>query len=167
MKQMTEDEKIAHFKEVMGNYPTGVTVITATAPDGTPVGMTVNSFASVSLDPTLILWSIDKRVSLYDIFTNAKKFAVHVLSGDQGELCALFASRGIDRFENCEWEMSADGVPVIKGASGVLHCDLHTTVGGGDHRIIIGEVKKIDNHRKDPLLYHRRKFGAIPDSFHE
>jgi flavin reductase (DIM6/NTAB) family NADH-FMN oxidoreductase RutF len=166
---MTEmnNEKINDFKQVMGNYPTGVTVITATAPDGTPVGMTVNSFASVSLDPMLILWSIDKRVSTYDIFTNAKQFAVHILAAEQAELCALFASHGLDRFKNCNWEMSAEGLPVIEGAAGVLHCQMHTTIGGGDHRILIGEVKHIDNHGKEPLLYHRRKFDAIPDSFYE
>ena len=84
------------FKTVMGNYPTGVTVVTTVDHNGTPVGLTVNSFASVSLDPTLILWSIDHRVSTIDIFKKTDKFAVHTLASDQGDLCALFASKEKD-----------------------------------------------------------------------
>ncbi|MCC3358110.1 flavin reductase family protein [Bacillus sp. REN16] len=151
----------------MGNYPTGVTVVTTTDENGVPLGLTVNSFASVSLDPLLILWSIDKRVSTYDNFTKTDKFAVHVLAGDQGDICALFASKGIDRFANCEWEMSDNNLPILKGASGVLHCKTFKTVEAGDHTILIGEVVEITNDSKPPLLYHNRKFGNIPDEFYK
>jgi flavin reductase (DIM6/NTAB) family NADH-FMN oxidoreductase RutF len=160
-------DKVQTFKDVMGNYPTGVTVVTTTDENGVPLGLTVNSFASVSLDPTLILWSIDKRVSTYDIFTNADKFAVHVLAGDQGDICALFASKGTDRFGNCEWEMSDNHLPILKGTAGVLHCKTHKTIEAGDHTILIGEVVEIENHSKPPLLYHNRKFGNIPDEFYK
>src|SRR5690554_3849222 len=99
------------FKKVMGNYPTGVTIVTTADHEGTPLGLTVNSFASVSLDPTLILWSIDKRVSTYDVFTKTDHFAVHILAGDQGPLASLFATPGADRFGESKWTWSDNKVP--------------------------------------------------------
>ena len=90
---------ISRFKEVMANYPTGVTVVTTVDEQGVPLGLTVNSFASVSLDPLLILWSIDKKVSSYQSFIKTDKFAVNVLSSDQSDICSLFASKDIDRFK--------------------------------------------------------------------
>nr|WP_077620311.1 flavin reductase family protein [Bacillus sinesaloumensis] len=164
---MDNQTKVQTFKDVMGNYPTGVTVVTTTDENGVPLGLTVNSFASVSLDPLLILWSIDKRVSTYDIFTKTDKFAVHVLAGDQADICALFASKGTDRFGNCEWEMSDNNLPILKGAAGVLHCKTIKTVEAGDHMILIGEVVKVENDSKPPLLYHNRKFDRIPDEFYK
>ena len=87
---MSIEKNQALFKEAMGNYPTGVTVQTTTYKDGNPVGLTVNSFASVSLDPLLVLWSIDHRVSTLDSFVNGGKFAVHILAGDQQDVCKNF-----------------------------------------------------------------------------
>lgn len=154
------------FKEVMGNYPTGVTVVTTADEQGTPLGLTVNSFASVSLDPMLILWSIDKRVSSYEPFVKAGKFAVHILSQEQGDICSLFATRGIDRFNHCQWESSENQLPIIAETAAVLQCNTFKTVEAGDHTILIGEVINIENHRKDPLLYHKRNFGGIPREFY-
>lgn len=167
VRTLDNQTKVQTFKDVMGNYPTGVTVVTTTDENGVPLGLTVNSFASVSLDPLLILWSIDKRVSTYDIFTKTDKFAVHVLAGDQADICALFASKGTDRFGNCEWEMSDNNLPILKGAAGVLHCKTFKTVEAGDHMILIGEVVKVENDSKPPLLYHNRKFDRIPDEFYK
>ena len=82
---MTKEETQQLFKQALGNYPTGVTVVTATTEEGEPVGLTVNSFASVSLDPLMVLWSIDHKVSTIDTFTKQGKFAVHILAGDQQE----------------------------------------------------------------------------------
>ncbi|MDQ0229571.1 flavin reductase family protein [Metabacillus malikii] len=153
------------FKEVMGNYPTGVTVVTTVTSEGTPIGLTVNSFASVSIDPLLILWSIDKRVSTYEEFTKTNKFAVHVLASDQGDLCSLFASKGTDRFANCEWRLK-EGLPILADVAGVLHCHTYKTIDAGDHTILIGEVVEIESDKKEPLLYHKRKFGGIPAEFY-
>ncbi|WP_449538555.1 flavin reductase family protein [Ferdinandcohnia sp. Marseille-Q9671] len=164
---MDKNTKTQDFKAVMGNYPTGVTVVTTTDENGVPLGLTVNSFASVSLDPLLILWSIDKSVSTYDIFTKTDKFAVHVLAGDQADICTLFASKGTDRFGSCEWKMSDNDLPIIEGASGVLHCKTFQTIEAGDHTILIGEVVEIENYSKPPLLYHSRKFGPIPEDFYK
>ncbi|MFS0864786.1 flavin reductase family protein [Fredinandcohnia sp. 179-A 10B2 NHS] len=164
---MDNNTNVTKFKEVMGNYPTGVTVVTTTDENGVPLGLTVNSFASVSLDPLLILWSIDKRVSSYEPFIKSDKFAVHVLAGDQGDICALFASKGTDRFGNCEWTLSDHNLPIVSGAAGVLQCKTFKTIDAGDHTILIGEVVDIENHSKEPLLYHNRKFGHIPEEFYK
>jgi flavin reductase (DIM6/NTAB) family NADH-FMN oxidoreductase RutF len=159
-------DNVSKFKEVMGNYPTGVTVVTTVDESGTPLGLTVNSFASVSLDPMLILWSIDKRVSTYNIFIQTDKFAVHVLAGNQGDICSLFATKGTDRFGSCEWKLSEHNLPVIAGTAGVLQCKTFKTVEAGDHMILIGEVIDIQSDNKAPLLYHKRKFGEIPGNFY-
>jgi flavin reductase (DIM6/NTAB) family NADH-FMN oxidoreductase RutF len=154
------------FKEVMGNYPTGVTVITTTDSEGKPVGLTVNSFASVSLDPLMILWSIDHKVSTIKSFVEGGKFAVHILAGDQQELCKTFASKNVDRFKACNWEFSERHLPIIEGAFAVLECETFKTVEAGDHTILIGEVKNIQKEATEPMLYHRRQFAAIPPEFY-
>jgi flavin reductase (DIM6/NTAB) family NADH-FMN oxidoreductase RutF len=164
--KMENSNQVDIFKQVLGNYPTGVTVVTTTDESGVPLGLTVNSFASVSIDPLLILWSIDKRVSTHDIFAKIDKFAVHVLAADQGELCSLFASKGIDRFKNCEWELSEHKLPILKDVAGILQCRTFKTVDAGDHTILIGEIIDIKGEQKEPLLYHKRKFGKIPDEFY-
>ncbi|KKB34249.1 flavin reductase family protein [Bacillus thermotolerans] len=164
---MDKAEKQAVFKEVMGNYPTGVTVVTGVTEDGTPVGLTVNSFASVSLDPLMVLWSIDHGVSTIKAFTEGGKFAVHVLAGDQKDLCMTFATKGVDRFSQCKWEMSENGLPIIEGAFGVFECETFKAVEAGDHTVLIGNVKDIQiDKSKDPMLYHRRAFGPIPAEFY-
>src|SRR6476660_410093 len=113
---MSIEKNQALFKEAMGNYPTGVTVLTTTDTDGNPVGLTVNSFASVSLDPLMVLWSIDHKVSTIKTFTEQGKFAVHILAGDQQELCKTFASKNVDRFSTCHWDFSEHQLPIIEGA---------------------------------------------------
>ncbi|MFJ5623015.1 flavin reductase family protein [Peribacillus loiseleuriae] len=163
---MSKEEKQALFKEAMGNYPTGVTIVTATTTNNEPVGLTVNSFASVSLDPTLVLWSIDHKVSSIKAFTEGGKFAIHILAGEQQELCKTFASKNVDRFSQCEWEFSANQLPIIQGAFAVLECKTFKTVEAGDHTILIGEVTDIQIEKKNPMLYHRRHFGAIPAEFY-
>lgn len=164
---MDKDLRETKFKTIMGNYPTGVTVVTTVDKDGTPVGLTVNSFASVSLDPTLVLWSIDHKVSTLDTFKNADKFAIHTLAEDQGDICSLFASKGVDRFANCDWSLSEHGLPIISGAYGVLQCKSFQQIEAGDHTILIGEVVDIQQEDKEPLLYHKRKFGSIPKEFYQ
>lgn len=161
------DEKINRFKAVMGNYPTGVTIVTTTNSEGVPVGLTVNSFTSVSLEPLLVLWCIDRRVSSYEVFKETDRFAVHTLAEDQAELCKLFASKNMDRFGNCEWQLSEYKLPILADTYGVLQCKTHQKVEAGDHLILIGEVIDIQYNEKNPLLYHRRQFGPIPAQFYE
>ena len=165
---MADEQKQQLFKDAMGNYPTGVTVVTATAAKGEPIGLTVNSFASVSLDPLLILWSIDHKVSTIQEFVKGGKFAVHVLSGNQQDVCMTFATKGVDRFSTCKWSFSTEhNLPIIEGAFAVLQCKTFKTVEAGDHTILIGEVDDIQiDTDKDPMLYHRRHFASIPAEFY-
>jgi flavin reductase (DIM6/NTAB) family NADH-FMN oxidoreductase RutF len=162
---LSNQDNIAVFKEIMGSYPTGVTIVTSTDRDGNPVGLTVNSFASVSLDPLLVLWSIDHRVTTLDAFKQAEGFAVHVLAADQKELCWAFAGKEPDRFAKAQWSMSEHKLPVIDGAFGVLQCKTIQKVEAGDHTIMIGEVIDISKFDKDPMLYFRRNVGPVPTSF--
>lgn len=156
------------FKQALGNYPTGVTIVTTTEKDGTPVGLTVNSFASVSLDPLMVLWSIDHKVSSLETFTNQGRFAIHILAGNQQKECSTFASKNVDRFSTCNWELSDNGLPIIEGAFAVLECETHQAIVAGDHTILIGKVTNIRvSEEKDPMLYHRRQFGPIPSVFYE
>lgn len=160
-------ESVSIFKEVMGSYPTGVTVVTSIDENGAPVGLTVNSFASVSLEPLLVLWSIDHRVSSLDVFKNTNKFAIHILADDQKELCWNFSKKDIDRFSTCSWELSNDNLPVISDAFAVIECETYKQIEAGDHTIFIGKVLNIQKHDKDPMLYFRRNIGAIPSGWSE
>ena len=162
-----QEQKVIKFKEVLGNYPTGVTVVTMMTDEVVPLGLTVNSFASVSIDPIVILWSIDKRVSTYEHFVNSKKFAVHILASNQSELCYLFAARDVDRFSNCDWEMSKHNLPIIKDVAATLQCETFKSVEAGDHTILIGKVIEIDGGNPAPLLYHKRHTGEIPNQFYK
>lgn len=155
------------FKEVMGNYPTGVTIVTTVDDAGTPIGLTVNSFASVSIDPMLVLWSIDDRASSFPVFMKSDQFNVNILASDQADLVKLFTTKGINRFDHCEWEMSELGLPVLANTAGSFQCKVHQRIKAGDHVTLIGEVLKIENNEKPPLLYHKRNVGPIPEEFYK
>lgn len=167
----TEEKQIqkkeALFKEVMGNYPTGVSVVTTMGEEGKPVGLTINSFASVSLDPVLVLWSIDHGASSLQDFKKASRYAIHILAAEQTDICKTFASKDTDRFGMCEWNVSKNNVPIIADSFAVLECKIFKQVEAGDHTILIGEVENINvSSDKEPMLYHRRQFGAIPSTFY-
>ncbi|MBL3729790.1 flavin reductase [Lysinibacillus sp. HST-98] len=156
---------VAAFKLALGNYPTGVTVVT-TCHDTKPIGLTVNSFASVSIDPLLILWSLDKKSQLHPYFTTAPNFAVNILASDQEHLCTLFASKIPDRFAQATWSTSSLGLPILHDTAANLQCKTFQQIDAGDHTIFIGQVVDITNAQKEPLLYHRRHIGPIPKSFY-
>ncbi|MFJ7916904.1 MULTISPECIES: flavin reductase family protein [unclassified Lysinibacillus] len=160
-------DKVAAFKLALGNYPTGVTVVTACNDVGEPIGLTVNSFASVSIDPLLILWSLDKKSQLHPYFTATQKFAVNILASNQEHLCTLFSSKIPDRFAQAKWSISALGLPVLHDTAAILQCKTSQQIDAGDHTIFIGQVLEIENPQKEPLLYHRRHIGEIPNSFYE
>lgn len=163
---MSNEKYQTLFKEVMGNYPTGVTVVTTTDKDGNPAGLTVNSFASVSLEPLLLLWSIDNKATNLNSFINGEKFAVHILASSQQDLCKNFSSKNVDRFSTCEWKLSDQNLPIIDGAFAVLQCKTFKTIEAGDHTILIGEVIDIQIEKREPMLYHRRHFASIPPEFY-
>ena len=155
------------FKKALGNYPTGVTVVTTFDKENKPIGLTVNSFASVSLDPLLILWSIDKKSKSLEDFMSTEKFAVNILASDQEKICFLFSSKEVDRFAQCEWQRSANNLPILANTASILECKNVQQIEAGDHVILIGQVTNILNADKAPLLYHQRSVGEIPKTFYQ
>jgi flavin reductase (DIM6/NTAB) family NADH-FMN oxidoreductase RutF len=164
-KNVDDTNQIQQFKEIMGSYPTGVTVVTTLDPLGNPIGITANSFASVSLDPTLILWSIDRKASTYKVFTKCSHFAVHVLSGDQKDVCWMFAGKDSDPYSKVKWKISENNLPVISEVFGVLQCKCVQRIEAGDHTILVGEVIDLEKNDKEPMLYFRRNVGNIPENW--
>ncbi|WLG93513.1 p-hydroxyphenylacetate 3-hydroxylase reductase component [Pseudomonas sp. FP198] len=149
------------FRRALGNFATGVTVVTAATEDGRKVGVTANSFNSVSLDPPLILWSIDKRSSSHGVFEAASHFAVNVLAADQIDLSNNFARPKDDRFAEIQFEAGEGGAPVFVDCSARFHCEKFQQVDGGDHWIMIGKVVAFDDFGRSPLLYHQGAYSMV------
>jgi flavin reductase (DIM6/NTAB) family NADH-FMN oxidoreductase RutF len=160
---MSKNERVDNFKRIMGKYPTGVTIVTTLEANGTPTGLTVNSFTSVSLEPLLILWCLDKRFSSFTAFLKAEKFAVHILAAEQADACWAFAGKEPDRFSKVKWELSVNGLPIISDSLGTLECKTVQQIDAGDHVILLGEVIGLKAEEKEPLLYYSRNIGTIPD----
>lgn len=156
------NENVSLFKQIMGSYPTGVTIVTTADSFGNPCGLTVNSFASVSLDPLLVLWCLDRRSTSLEVFQNSEGFAVHILAAEQEELCWTFAGKDTDRFSKAEWFLSNNNLPIISGSFSVLECKKVQQIEAGDHLIFVGEIIKIEKQDKEPMLYFRRNIGKIP-----
>lgn len=153
---------ITTYKEIMGSYPTGVSIIT-TMDNEKPVGLTVNSFASVSLEPLLVSWCINKKSNSIEAFNNSDKFAVNILSGHQVEECFIFAdSQETDRFSKTSWEQSPNALPIIKDAFAVLECKKIQEINAGDHIILIGQVINLQKNDNNPMLYYRKNVGFVP-----
>ncbi|WP_296083380.1 flavin reductase family protein [uncultured Agrobacterium sp.] len=147
------------FRNALGNFPTGVTVVTAHTPNG-PTGMTVNSFSSVSLDPPLVLWSPAKTSTRHDLFVGATNFAIHVLDAEQDALCSRF-TRGGKGFEELDWELNLEGVPIIPGTLSRFECAQASIHDAGDHSIIIGRVLRAAHREGEPLCFARGAFGRF------
>ncbi len=146
------------FRQALSQYATGVTVVSALKTDGSPAGLTVNSFTSVSLDPPLILWCLGLDSSAFDIFSNIDRFAVNVLTADQMDLAILFASNRKDKFTGVAWQPGIGGIPLIKGSLATFECRLETTYPGGDHIILLGRVEYYSVKEGKPLLFHNSRF---------
>lgn len=149
------------FRRALGNFATGVTVVTAADASGRKVGVTANSFNSVSLDPPLILWSIDKRSTSHAVFEAATHFAVNVLAADQIDLSNNFARPREDRFAEIEYQTGAGGAPVLADCSARFECEKYQQVDGGDHWIMIGKVVAFDDCGRSPLLYHQGAYSMV------
>ncbi|MFV3091123.1 p-hydroxyphenylacetate 3-hydroxylase reductase component [Pseudomonas sp. GW6] len=148
------------FRRALGNFATGVTIMTA-AVGGKRVGVTANSFNSVSLDPALILWSIDKRSTSYEVFSAASHFAVNILAADQIDLSNRFARPSDDKFASIEVEEGAGGAPLFADCAARFQCELHQQIDGGDHWILLGKVVAFDDLGRAPLLYHQGAYSSV------
>lgn len=147
------------LRDALGAFPTGVAVVTIMGPQG-PMGMTINSFSSVSLDPPLILWSPAKSSSRHGQFVAAGHFAIHVLGADQHHLCARF-TRGGPGFDGFAWALNGEEVPLIGGTLARFECRRATTHDAGDHTLVVGEVLRAAHREGDPLCFARGSFGKV------
>lgn len=148
------------FRQALGRFATGVTVVTTRTPDGKPEGMTANSFSAVSLDPPLILWSIRHQAPSLPAFLAARVFAVNILSQDQAGLSHHFATPRADKFDGIDCSDGHGGCPVLPGALALFECTLEQTVPAGDHLILIGRVQRASfDDAASPLLFSAGRYA--------
>lgn len=147
------------FRRALGSFATGVTIITTRAPDGTPLGLTVNSFNSVSLNPPLVLWSLENASLSLPAFREAQHWAVHVLASDQEELSGRFARRGASKFAGLALEAGVGEIPLLTGCSARFECRNAFQYEGGDHVIFVGEVQRFDRSEAPPLVFHGGRYA--------
>lgn len=149
------------FRRSCAAFATGITVTTVFGADGSPQGLTANSFTSVSWDPPIVLICVDKRASVYEHFAAATAYAIHVLDEDQQELSVRFATAGADRFAGLRWAAGQTGAPVIAGCLAVLECEIERTVDAGDHTLFLGAVKQTACRDGRPLLYFGSSYRRL------
>ena len=149
------------FRTALGCFGTGVTVITALAPGGRAVGLTANSFSSVSLNPPLVLWSLVMHSQSLSAFQDASHFAVNVLGRDQEHLARHFARTLDDKFTGIDWSAGLGGAPLLDGAVARFQCRNAFRYYGGDHVIFLGAVEAYWHGPGEPLLCSRGSFGSF------
>ena len=147
------------FRDALGAFATGVTVVTARSPAG-PIGITANSFASLSLDPPLVLWSPARFSQRFPVFVEASHFAIHVLAEEQSDLGNHFARQGHD-FGLPDVTINAQGVPILPGCLAVFECSREAVHEGGDHAIVVGRVLAARHRAGAPLVFSAGRFGRF------
>lgn len=147
------------FRNALGRFGTGVTIVTTSTENG-PIGITVNSFASVSLDPALVLWSPAKESRHFKQFESATHYAIHVLDHQQADLAAQFA-RDARSFEHCAWHLGDNDVPLIENTVAHFECERFHSHDGGDHAIVVGRVLQAANFGGEPLMFVGGEFGRF------
>ena len=149
------------FRNALGSYATGVTIITAADADGKPVGLTCNSFTSVSLNPPLVLWSLVIYSQSMSAFQSASHFAVNVLGASQQDLAAKFAVSSADKFAGVKWTPGLGGAPILADSVANFQCRAADRYYGGDHVIFLGAVEAYAYNRQEPLLFARGGYGRF------
>lgn len=149
------------FRRALGNFATGIIVVTAQDEYGNKVGMTANSFTSVSLDPPMLLWCIDKRANSHTVFSKAKYFAVNILAADQIQISNNFARPKEDRFDGIHYVEGIGRSLLIKDVAAQFECELLEEIDAGDHIILLGKVLSFNDFGRAPLLYHQGAYSAI------
>ena len=145
------------FRNALGQFGTGVAIVTTVNKRGN-IGITANSFASVSLDPPLVLWSPAKSSKRYDAFTQAQYYAIHLLSNKQRHICQMFV-RNSDCFDDLSWNRSDNNIPLINHCLAIFECQQHAVHDAGDHAIVVGRVERTTLNRGDPLLFFSGSYG--------
>lgn len=148
------------LRHALGRYPTGVAIVTTVAADGRPVGLTINSFASLSLEPPLVLWSLSGRSPSLPAFLDGDRFAINVLARSQQALAKRFADRSVpDKFEGVGWAARPSEPPLLAGTAAGFVCRLDRTLAGGDHLLLIGEIEHWSLGDEEPLVFCAGRFG--------
>ena len=154
---VTEDE----FRNVLGRFPSGVTVVTTVGTNGKDYGITVSAFSSVSLVPPLVLICIERTASAHEPLTTATAFVVNILSAEQEQIARRFSIVDIDRFEGVGYSRAQSGIPVLDDVVAVIECTRSTLYDGGDHTIIVGRVEGARALNNKPLLYYRGGYSQL------
>ncbi len=149
------------FRSALGRYPTGVAVVTALGKDGGRIGITINSFASVSLDPPLVLWSIEEQATTRDAFVGADYFAISILAHEQEEVARQFAMPQDDRFKGLHVYEGLGGVPLFDEVLSIFECRRFAVYPGGDHQIILGRVERVSTRPGAPLVFQDGLFLGL------
>ncbi|ONH33103.1 flavin reductase [Pseudofrankia asymbiotica] len=150
------------FRQVLGNFPTGVAVVTGLDQDGAPVGLAVGSFSSASLDPPLVAFFPDRRSSSWPRIAATGRFCVNILGYDQESVCRTFAVRGGDKFAELSWRPAPSGAPILDGAVAWVDCDLEAIHPAGDHDLVLGRVRVLDVGRSAlPLVFFQGGYGRF------
>lgn len=144
----------AELRRALGKFPTGVAIATTRGSANRPVGLTINSFASVSLDPPLVLWSIARSAGSLAAFEANDRFAINVLADHQEKICRQFCRDVDDRFDDVDWFESGSGMPLIRGAVAMFDCRVEARHDGGDHVILLGRVEDLCRTGERPLVFY-------------
>ena len=155
-----DGESLRALRDCLGNFATGVAVITTLGDEGRGVGLTVNSLTSLSLDPPLVLWCLDRQSECTELFAPGHHFAVNILGAGQERLARRFSNEAQDRFKDVPVLDGAAGPPLIKGAVSILECTVTAVEDGGDHLIIVGRVRRCHDHQGPALMFHKGSFKA-------
>jgi len=151
----------AHFRQVLGHYPTGVAAITALGPDGQPMALVVGTFTSVSLDPPLVGFLPDRRSASWPLIEASGRFAANILGADQLGECGIMAGKG-DKFAGVEWRLSPGGLPLLTRAIATIECTIAGVQDAGDHVFVLGRVETMAVLRDDdPMLFWRGRYGGF------
>lgn len=156
------------LRTALGAFATGVTVVTTCTPLGAPIGLTVNSFSSVSLQPPLVLWSLSVHSLAMPAFQACTHFTVNVLAAEQKEIAQRFARRGVDCWDGAAWHPGLGGAPLLAGSAAGFECRVRARYAEGDHVILIGAVLRCAQRRGAvPLLFHGGRYHACADMRHD
>lgn len=151
----------SQFRQLLGHFATGVTVLTLVAPEGRPLGMTANSLSSVSLHPPLISVCVDREAELHDVIVRAPEFVVNVLASPQEALARRFSDKHEDRFDGIGYHLSTEGLILLDGALAHVVCERFAEYPGGDHTIVLGRVVGGAAGDGHPLLYYRGGYAVV------
>jgi flavin reductase (DIM6/NTAB) family NADH-FMN oxidoreductase RutF len=149
------------FRHACGRFATGVTIASVVDGEGTPQGLTVNSFTSVSLEPPLVLIALAHAASVMEAFREARYFAVNVLSAGQRALSERFARKGHDRFDGLKWHAGETGAPLLEGTLAEIECSIRYRFTAGDHDLIVGEMERAAVREGEPLVYFGGRYRKL------